>query len=177
MTDSDTDLPRRVRRGLAIVATFLLGGVAAGAVWEWLWTPPGGVVYHRQFVLTVRGMPQEFSGTGTYVIVAAVTGVVLAAAIAWLCHGDELVTLAMVMVAAAAAGVVMALVGHALGPPDPAPLAAVKPQWTRLPDDLRVVGSSPWLALPAGAVVGVLVVFLADFWRTAESPARVEPPR
>ena len=50
------------------------GGRWPGLVWEWLWTPPRGVVVHHRWVQDEVGLRGDFSGTGTYVVVAAVAG-------------------------------------------------------------------------------------------------------
>jgi hypothetical protein len=54
----------------------------------------------------------------------------------------------------------MYYVGVGLGPSDPAQLALVAKDGTHLPAELTVSGRSPWIALPAGALVALALVFL-----------------
>jgi hypothetical protein len=54
----------------------------------------------------------------------------------------------------------MVQVGHVLGPSDPRSLAESAANGTRLPSDLRIVGTSPYVAYPAGATLGLAVVLL-----------------
>jgi hypothetical protein len=119
-------------RVLVVLATFALVGAIAGVVWEWLWTPPLGIVYRGQWILEPSGPDYEFSGTGWYVVVALAAGLLTVLA-GWL----------------------MFTVGHSLGPPDPRPLAAAKDDLERLPSDLRVAvkdpGSSGLLARTGGS--------------------------
>jgi hypothetical protein len=67
----------------------------------------------------------------------------------------------------------MVQVGHALGPPDPRELAEAARNGKRLPSDLRIVGKSPYVAFPAGAMLGLTVVLWGMTKRLA--PA-VDPP-
>jgi hypothetical protein len=145
-----------------IAVLFLVGGVVAGLVWQWWWDAPSGIVLDGQFRLDEQGLPQEFSGTGRFVLVALVTGLVLGAVVALLLPRGGFVALAATLVAAAVSGWVMAFVGHALGPADPDVLAQGEPDLTALVSDLRVVGWAPYLVLPIGAVTGLAVVMLAQ---------------
>ena len=65
-----------------------------------------------------------------------------------------------VVVGSVLAGWVMYRVGVALAPPDPGPLARTARAGTRLPGTLKVSGASPFLALPAGALIGLIIVFV-----------------
>ena len=49
----------------------------------------------------------------------------------------------------------MSTVGHRLGPADPVAAAAAAEDFTRIPQDLRVSGLSPFLALPFGSILGL----------------------
>jgi hypothetical protein len=153
-----------------VVVVFAVAGALAGVVWEWLWTPPVGVVIDHQWLLGLSGLRAEFSATGIYVVVASVAGLLTGALCALFLDRAELVTLVAVLVGSVLAGWLMVQVGHALGPSDPRELAETAPNRTRLPSDLRVVGkiwppksireASPYVAFPAGATLGVAVVLL-----------------
>ena len=164
--------PAIVQAGI-IVALFAAGGVVAGVVWEWLWTPQRGVVVDQEWLLGLAGLRAEFSATGLYVVVASVAGLLIGALCGVVLDRAELVTLVAVLVGAALAGWVMVQVGHALGPPDPRELAEAARNGKRLPSDLRIAGKSPYVAFPAGAMLGLTVVLLGMTKRLA--PA-VDPP-
>jgi hypothetical protein len=153
-----------------VVAVCAVAGALAGVVWEWLWTPPVGVVIRHEWLVGLSGLRSEFSATGLYVVVASVAGLLVGALCGLFLDRAELVTLAAVLVGAVLAGWIMAQVGHALGPPDPRQLAETASNGTRLPSDLRIVGKiwpprsirdpSPYVAFPAGATLGLAVVLL-----------------
>jgi hypothetical protein len=157
-----------VLRCAVVLATFAVVGAIAGVVWEWVWTPPVGIVYRGEWILEPSGPDYDFSGTGWYVLIALVAGLLTAAVLGWVLVAGELTTLVAAAVGSVLAGWLMFTVGHSLGPPDPRPLAAAKDDLERLPSDLRVAGSdeasysisdSAFLALPLGTVVGLSVVW------------------
>jgi hypothetical protein len=65
----------------------------------------------------------------------------------------------------------MLVVGTALGPPDPEALARTAADGTRLPMQLSVSGHSPLVALPVGALLGLMLVFFSLARRGAAGPA------
>ena len=165
--------PRALRLGATLLA-FAAGGVLAGVVWHALWTPPTGLVFDDEWVFDSAGAPLDVSGTALYVVVALATGLVLGLATTLTTRRDEVAVLAAVVVGSALAGVLMAMTGHALGPPDPRPLAAGKEDFTAIDADLRVEGASPYVALPAGALSATAAGFLLlGEWR--RKPIEGEP--
>jgi hypothetical protein len=160
---------RLLLRALAVVAVMAAAGALAGVVWEWWWAPPGGVVLHHQWVQFETDVRHDFSGTGTYVVVAVVAGAVVAAAIALLVDGAEVLTLVAVLGGSLLAGWLMHRVGVALGPPDPDPLAASAADGTHLPSNLVVSGDTTWRAFPAGALAGLVIVWLGLSSKKARS--------
>lgn len=157
-------------RSGVVLATFAVVGAIAGVVWEWVWTPPVGIVYRGEWILEPSGPDYDFSGTGWYVVIALAAGLLTAAVLGWVLVDHELTTLVAAAVGSVLAGWLMFTVGHTLGPPDPRPLAAAMDDLERLPSDLRVAGSDPdrpsysiagsaFLAFPMGAVVGLSVVW------------------
>jgi hypothetical protein len=159
--------PALTQAAIAIVA-FALVGALAGVVWEWLWTPPTGVVVDHKWFVGLTGLREEFSGTGLDVVVATVAGLVTGSLCGLFLDRAELVTLAAVVAGAALAGWVMVQVGQALGPPDPQEVAETARNRTSLPGDLRVVGNSAYIAFPAGAVLGLGPVLLVLSRRNAD---------
>ncbi len=165
-------VPAIVQAGI-VVAVFAAVGVLAGVVWEWLWTPPVGVVVDHEWLLDLAGLRAEFTATGVYVIVASVAGLLVGALCGLFLDRAELVTLVAVLAGAALAGWVMVQVGQVLGPPDPRVLAETARNGTRLPSDLTIVGKSPYIAFPVGATLGLAVVLLGMTKRLAPV---VQPP-
>lgn len=153
-----------------VLLAFAVAGALAGVVWVWVWTPPSGVVIDGRWVHDPVGLSQDFAGTGWYVVVAAVAGLLTALAVSWWSR-HELVTLGATVLGAVLAGWVMFQVGHALGPEDPQVLAQGRVDLTALPGELEVAGaedgpplprpgSSAFVAFPAGALAALAAVFL-----------------
>lgn len=149
-----------LRRFLVVVAVFAAAGALAGAIWEWIWTPPNGVVIEGKLLLDGDGLRNDFSGTALFVLVAAVTGLVVSVVVCVVLDRHELVTLLGVALGSVLATWLMLTVGEALGPPDPTALALAADDYDRIPDRLRVSGHSPWTAMPGGALIGLAAVFV-----------------
>jgi hypothetical protein len=144
-----------------IVGMFAVAGVLGALIWEWVWTAPYGLVYDHQWTAEDEGALQgQFYGTGWYVVIATVGGLVVGALAALFVDRRPLLTLAAVVVGSALATFLMIRIGAALGPADPHTLAKHATDATRLPEDLTVSEWSPWIAFPAGALVAVLLVFV-----------------
>lgn len=149
-----------VELGVVVVA-FALAGVVAGFVWERLWTPATGVVVdHRWRPGDALALQQQFSGTGWYVVVGIVVGLLLGIVVSLLADRVPVLTLASVAVGSALAAWLMLRVGVALGPPDPQTIAATADDGTRLPAQLEVSGWSPFIAFPVGALLGLVIVLI-----------------
>ncbi|WP_372727264.1 hypothetical protein [Nocardioides sp.] len=163
---------RSVRHAAIVLAAMALAAVVAGLVWEWWWTPPTGYVVDHQWYADGAGLREDFSGTGTYVAVASLTGLLVAVTLAVVFDRSELAVLGGVVVGSVLAAWLMHRVGLAVAPPDPAVAAATAEDGTTLPGALEVVGFSPFLAFPVGSSVGLLVVFfgLARRERSADRP-------
>jgi len=144
---------------VVLVAAALVG-VVCGAAWEMWWTPPTGLVLDHVWYPDVDGVRQLFSGTGLYVAVGLVGGVLLGAVSAWFFDRVELVTLAAVAAGSVLAAWLMYEVGTALAPPDPAAAARTATDYTELPGTLEVEGAGAFVAIPAGAMTGIAVVFI-----------------
>jgi hypothetical protein len=158
-------VPDRLRPALVqlgIVVLVLAGvGALAGVVWEWAWTAPVGVVVdHKWVAQDESNLRSQFSGTGWYVVVASVAGLLGGAVVALFVDRFPLVTLLGVVLGSVLGAWLMFRVGVALGPPDPTPLALTAKEGSHLPARLGVSRVSPLVALPAGALVAVALVFL-----------------
>ncbi|WP_166391642.1 hypothetical protein [Nocardioides ochotonae] len=169
-------MPHQLIRFVAVVV-FLVGtGVVAGWVWEAVWDAPvGGVEDGRWFPIPAEtGLRAQFSGTAIYVFVALAAGLIAGTLIALLTRGAELLTLAALVVGSGIGSVVMARVGAALGPEDPSGLAKRAEDGDLLLGNLEVTGLSPYVALPFGALLALMVVFFltAGHGRYDEERAR-----
>lgn len=151
---------RVVRQVVLILVAFAITGAVAGLVWEWLWTAPTGTVAKHQWFQDETGLRQDFSGTGLYVLVAVVAGLLVGVLVTVAFDRAELVTLGCVVVGSLLAGWVMLKVGLALGPDDPQRLAMTVKDGTSLPGVLMVSGRSPFVAFSTGSLVGLAIVFL-----------------
>jgi hypothetical protein len=178
--------PRRLRASWFVVpvqmtltiAAFGGAGALSGWLWYHLWTPPHGVVADHQWFLdpAEAGLRGDFPGTGWYVVVAVPAGLLLGAASAYLLDRSELATLAAVAVGSLLAGWLMLRVGLHLSPPDPDTLARTAKDGTELPGRLHVSRLPPKLSYPAGALLGLALVYLFTSRRgTWNGPSRREP--
>lgn len=154
-----------------IVAAVLAGSAAMGWVggvlwWQWWSPPPDGIVYRTTQGLRWVAEPIDagsarlFSATAEYVVIAAGLGILLGLLIGLLARGWELLGLLLGVFAAGIAGWLMVTVGTDLSPPDPQTLAAAAGADARLPGAMRVAGWSPYLAWPAGVLLGELAVLV-----------------
>ncbi len=168
MSDRVSGPDRPVVRLAIVVGGFLAAGAAAGVLWERLWDAPQGLAYQGQWFLEPAGPDLSFEGIALFVLIAFPLGVVLAA-LAGLRRSHEVATVLTVLVAASLAGVVMYAVGNSLGPGDPQALAAGQPDYTSIPGDLALTApdrgrvpyhSSALVALPAGAMTGLVAMYL-----------------
>lgn len=159
-------------QSILILLLLAVVGLAAGWVWFQLWDAPAGVVSEHRWFPTpyMPGQRAEFDGVALFVIVGGIAGMVAGTLCALLLARQEIVTVAAVAVGSGLASWLMASVGTALGPTDPDALARTAADGTKLSGDLVVTGLSPYLALPAGALFAVLVVFLATAGRGAPGP-------
>ncbi len=181
-----TDTRAAGRRSLlvrlaTVVVTFSAAGALAGALWERLWDAPAGISYQGEWFLDPAGPDLSFEPTALFVLIAFPLGVVLAV-LAGLLRGHEVATVLTVLVASALAGIMMYAVGSSLGPGDPQALAEGSPDYTAISGDLELAASDndpmPYrstalLALPAGAMTGLVGIYLLGKSRAGDGPSRV----
>lgn len=149
-----------VRDALLVLAGFAVVGSLGGLGWEAWWTPPTGVVLEGTWFPDDQGVRDQFSATGRFVIVGLICGVLAGAACAWLVDRVELLTLGAVVAGSVLATWLMLQVGEAVAPPDPQVRAAEVADDTELPGTIEVTGTGAYAALPAGALTGLVVVFI-----------------
>lgn len=149
-----------VRDVLIVLLVFAAVGSLAGVLWELWWTPPSGVVVDHAWVPDDAGLRELFTGTGQYVVVGLLSGLVAGAASAWFVDRVALLTLVTVVVGSALGAWLMLQVGLALAPPDPDVAARSVADGTALPGTLRVSGAGALASLPAGALTGLVIIFI-----------------
>ena len=125
-----------------------------------LWRPPIGLVSDGRVVMVGDAARATFTGTAQFVLVGVVLGLGLGALVGLLARGRERLTLALVVAGAVLATALMAWVGQAVGPPDPAAVAARSEDLTEVPTPLRVRGLAAYTALPAGALAGLVAALV-----------------
>lgn len=178
MPDRVSERSRPVLRLAIVLAVFLVAGAAAGVLWERLWDAPAGLTFKGQWFLEPAGPDFSFEGIALFVVIAFPLGLVLAL-LAGIRRDHEVATVLTVLVAASLAGVVMYAVGSSLGPSDPQALAAGQPDYTPISGDLGLTApdrgrvpyhSTALVALPAGAMTGLVGIYLLGSSRLAKRP-------
>ena len=158
-----------------MVVSYVVVGVVAGVIWEWLWTPPTQVVQQHQLFYTDYGsLRRVFTGTGLYALVGAVASALVAATVGFLTRRHELLALAAVIVGSLLAAYTMHMVGVALGPPDAAAIAKTAADGTHVSAALVVNGKSPYLVWPMVSLFVLALVFFA--WPGAGAVAIATTP-
>jgi hypothetical protein len=144
---------------VVILVLFAIAGAFCGWLWHHLWTPPHGVVADKVWYTDEKGLRSDFSGTGLYVLIAVLAGLVVGGLTAFFCDRAELATLIAVTVGAALAGWLMWKVGVHSSPVDPYEAAKTAKDGTKLSGDLHVSGRAPFTAFPLGALTALAIVF------------------
>ena len=157
---------------MAVTVFVFLGlAVAVGVVWALAWDSPSGVAYQGRFVPTGEASRGAMSLTGHYIVLAVGAGAVGAFITALVARRRPLLSWLVGLVSAVVAGLVAAQVGYALGPADPAGVAAKAADGTPVAMAVTVAGLSPYLAFPVGALIGFTLGFLVAL---PLSPSRVK---
>ena len=141
-------------------------GALGGWLWYRLWDVPHGVVSGHQWYTSEAGLRDDFAGTGLYVAISVLAGLLLGGLAAWFLDRSELVTLVAVIGGSVLAAYVMLRVGYHLSPADPHELARSAADGTRLDGALRVDSWPPKGAFTFGAVLGLAVVYASTLGQT-----------
>jgi hypothetical protein len=161
-------------QGLAVIAVFAVVGALGGLLWYWLWDVPQGVVSGYEWYTSESGLRDDFAGTGWYVAISVLAGLLLGALAAWLLDRFELVTLVAVVGGSVLAAYLMLRVGYHLSPPDPHQLARTAADGTRLDGAMRVDSWPPKGAFTFGAVLGLALVYASTLGQNPPE-LRTEP--
>jgi hypothetical protein len=163
-THSDLRRTRRLARplveALLVLLTFALVGAACGWLWEHRWTAPQGIAYQGRWYPYGSGVEHVFDATGSFVVIAAIAGLVLGLLCAWFFTASEIGTVIAVLAGGALAAWLMHTVGLHLAPSDLAERAKSATDATPLKGSLRTYGDSYRVAFPGAAVAGPMLMFL-----------------
>lgn len=157
-----------VRRLLGVTRLFGEVAVVGALLWVWWWHPASGVVQGGEFYWPPTSIEGSITGTASYLVVASVAGLLAGVRAAWRLGDLPWVAVGSSLVLGGVAGVVLARVGHLLGPTDAATVAARAADGSRVLTDLRVEGLGAYAALPAAAVLATGLVLL--FVRPVDEP-------
>ena len=141
-----------------VVGVLVLLGVLAGLVWPQLVDP---VVYVRtrdDVVSDEVALAEQFDDEAWYAVLAAVVGVVAGTVLSLWRRRDPLATVLLLVVGAGLAGVVMAAVGTALGPPPAVSVLEDARVGATAPDAVVLRASSAYLVWPIATLFGAVVV-------------------
>lgn len=167
---SRSDRATLLRHVLIVLVVFVAAGLVCGWLWHAWWAPAPEAVVVDERVFYEPDV--EFRGTGLYMLVAALTGIALGLLFAFLFDHDEVTTLAAVVAGGVLAGLVMAWVGHVLGPENAAEVARRTPDFEKIDGDLHAGPLAAYVAFPGGAVLGDLAVLITFTRRRLKT----EPP-
>jgi hypothetical protein len=147
---------------LEVLVAYARVALVAGLIWEAVWVPPDQVVQqHQVYPADYEALRRIFTGTGLYVLIAAIASALTALVIGLLTRRRELIVLLGVALGSAVAAGVMREVGISRGPVDPTTLAASKADGVHLPGALDVSGFSPYLVWPMISILVLALVFFA----------------
>ncbi|MFW6775291.1 hypothetical protein ACOACO_13475 [Nocardioides sp. CPCC 205120] len=145
---------------LRVVRLFAEVAVVAALLWSWWWHPATGFASGGEFYWDPRSIEGSITGTASYLVVASVAGFLAGAVVAARHLARPWLALGTTALAAAAAGVLTAWLGHLLGPEDPVDVAARSADGSRVAIDLQVEGLGAYAAMPAAALSAVALVLL-----------------
>jgi hypothetical protein len=148
---------------LAVLTGYVVAGVAGGVLW-WLLAPtPTFVKLRSGGAMDEVQLSREFGIVGWYLVLGVVLGFVLGAALTWWRDRDPLLTSGLLLLGSAVAAALAALLGHQLGPADPATVLGAVRVGAHVPDQLHVAGAvwPAFLGWPVGSLAGAFVVLLA----------------
>jgi hypothetical protein len=143
---------------LVVLGTFVVLGVLGGVLWWVLAPTPEYTKIRGGGAMDEVDLGRQFGAVAWYVAIAVVAGLLFAIALTWWRDRDPLLLAGLLLLGSVVAAVLMALVGHALGPADPQPLLATAELGAKVPDQLHVGARAAYLAWPISVLLGCLVI-------------------
>jgi hypothetical protein len=158
---SDRSSPAGLGRDVAaVVGGLALIGLVCGVLWWLLVSPAEFTRLRNGGEMSEAQLARRFTSDATYVVVAAVAGLLAGLVLTWWRSRDPLVTSGLLVLGSLVAAAVMALSGHLLGPGDTRAALAAAKVGTHVPERLVVDALSVYLVWPAAVLVGALLVLL-----------------
>ena len=156
-----------LRQTLIILVTFVVVALVCAWIWHAWWAPAptAVVVNHKPYYEP----DEEFRGTGLYMLIAGVAGLLLGLLFTFLFENDEVATLATVVAGGVVAGLLMAWVGHLLGPENAAEVARHTADFEKIDGDLHAGPLAAYVAFPGGAVLGSVAVLVTFTRRRSQT--------
>jgi len=159
---------RRPGRRTVVIATagtvvmFLLGGVAAAALWDWFADPPFSVVAGDNANQDAQQLARQFGIDAAFAWACLAVAVPLGCAVGLLWHRVGWPLAITLCLAAAAASLLAWQLGAMLGPEDPQSLLAQAQEGDRLYQPLAVQAKGLLLTFPVGALAGFIAAVAAS---------------
>lgn len=154
---------------VVVLAWFLLGAVAVGALWPQLVDPVVVEVTEAGVVTGEVALGDRFDTVGWYVLLAVATGILLGAVLVARRRAQEVVTVVAVLVGACVAAWLSARVGTWLGPEDARQALRGAEVGTTAEEPIVLPTDAAYLAWPIAAMMGAVAVL----WSRS---GRGEPP-
>jgi|1186.fasta_scaffold36931_2 hypothetical protein len=169
-----------------VLGTLALLGLLGGVLWAQVVTPAEFTKLANGGAMGENELSKQFAADAWYVVIGAVAGLAAGLVLSWWRTRDPVLTSVLLLAGAVVAAVLMALVGHLLGPGDPRAALQSAKVGARVPQSLDVGLVPVWplgrylretatvyLSWPVGALAGALFVLLG---RAPAVPRRSEVP-
>lgn len=162
VSGADRAAAASVRADAAIVlGVFALVGTLAGLVWAAVVDPVIVTRVEGGTTAAELELGRRFDADGWYFLVGAAAALVLGVLVTAWRSRNAVVTLLLVLAGTVLAALLMAGVGHLLGPDDPSQVLVDAAVGSTAPEQLRIGSWAVYLAWPLGAVAGALAVLWA----------------
>jgi hypothetical protein len=166
-------MPGAARRdALLVLGCFVVLGVLCGVLWSQVVTPAEFTKLADGGAMGEDDLGLRFGADGWFVAIGTTTGLVAGLVLAWRAR-DPLVVSGLLVLGSVLAAVLMAVVGHLLGPPDPQAALEAAKVGVKVPEQLDVGVVPVWplsaylqdtftiyLSWPVGVLAGALLVLL-----------------
>jgi len=177
------------RDAVVVLGTLVVLGLLGGVLWAMVVSPAEFTKLADGGTMSEDQLGRQFGADGWYVVIGAVAGFAAGLVLSWWRSRDPVLTSMLLVAGSVLASVVMALVGHLLGPGDPeaalqaASVGAHVPQ--RLDVGIRPVWplgaylrdtATVYLCWPVGALLGALFVLVGRAPGTADREVGHERP-
>jgi hypothetical protein len=157
----------------AVLGVLAVLGILCGVLWSLVVTPAEFTRLPNGLAMNETALGAQFGADGWYAVIAVIAAFLAGIVLTSWRSRDALWTAALLVLGAVVAAVLMAVVGHLLGPPDPRDALAAAKVGTKVPESLSL-GVRPltpfwpylketvtfYLAWPVGALAGCFAVLV-----------------